>query len=97
MGFGRNPYVSKAQAAEQKAAEAPDDAARTRAHREAAHEWDRARERESPGKRRQEYERNAARNRELADDGAPATAADPGEDDESKGHAPPPIDPKQMN
>ena len=33
---------------------------------EAAHEWDRAAERELPGKRRSEYENNAARARELA-------------------------------
>lgn len=67
MGFGKNPYVSKAQTAEQKAADAPDDVARARAYREAAHEWDRAAERELPGKRRVEYEGNAARARELAD------------------------------
>jgi hypothetical protein len=67
MAFGRNPHVPKAQAAELKADEAPDDAARARALREAAHQWDRAAEREPPGKRRQEYEGRAARNRERAD------------------------------
>lgn len=67
MAFGRNPHVPKAQAAEQKAEDAPDDAARTRALREAAHQWDRAAEREPPGKRRQEYEGRASRNRDLAD------------------------------
>ena len=67
MGFGRNPYVSKAQAAEQKAQEAQDDAARARAYHEAAHEWDRAAEREKPGKLRSEYEANATRARELAE------------------------------
>jgi hypothetical protein len=61
MAFGRNPHVPKAQAAEQKAHDAPDDAARARALRDAAHQWDRAAEREQPGKRREEYERNAAR------------------------------------
>jgi hypothetical protein len=66
MGFGRNPYVPKAQAAEQKAQEATDEPARARAYREAAHEWDRAAEREKPGKLRSEYEAHAARNRELA-------------------------------
>ncbi len=66
MGFGRNPYVPKAQAAEQKAQEAPDDTARARAYREAAHEWDRAAEREKPGKMRSEYEAHAVRTRELA-------------------------------
>lgn len=67
MGFGRNPYIAKAQAAEQKALNAPDDAARTRAYREAAHEWDRAADRERPGKQRDELQRNATRNRGLAD------------------------------
>ncbi|MBK8258730.1 MAG: hypothetical protein IPK82_39500 [Polyangiaceae bacterium] len=67
MSFGRNPYVSKAQAAEQKALDAQDDDTRTRAYRDAAHQWDRAAEREKPGKYRAEYERNAIRNRELAD------------------------------
>jgi hypothetical protein len=70
MAFGRNPHLPKAQAAEQKANDAPDDASRTRALREAAHQWDRAAEREAPGKLRVEYERNAMRNRDLAD-GAP--------------------------
>ena len=67
MGFGRNPYVPKAQAAEEKARAAGDDASRTRAWREAAHEWERAAEREPAGKRRVEYEANAARARELAE------------------------------
>lgn len=67
MSFGKNPYVPKAQAAELKAADAVDVASRTRAYRDAAHQWDRAAERETPGKRRTEYEENATRNRELAD------------------------------
>ncbi len=67
MAFNRNPHVPKARAAEQKAAEAADDAARVRALREAAHLWDRAAERESPGKLKTEYERQAAENRRLAD------------------------------
>lgn len=65
MGFGRNPYVPKAQAAELKAQEATDDRARTVAYNEAAREWERAAEREKPGKARTEYEQNATRNREL--------------------------------
>ncbi len=85
MGFGRNPHVPKAQAAEQKAADAPDDAARARAQREAAHQWDRAAEREAPGKRRTEYEQNARRNRDLADG------------PEGGGAAPPPVDPRLLN
>ena len=63
MSFGRNPYVSRAQAAEQKAQEAVDDASRVRAYLEAAHAWDRAAERERPGKQRSEYEAHAARAR----------------------------------
>lgn len=77
MGFGRNPHVAKAQAAEQKAQDARDDAARISAHRDAAHQWDRAAEREKPGKQRDAYEREAARNRRLAD-GEP----EPGEEAE---------------
>lgn len=82
MAFGRNPHVAKAQAAEQKAAEAPDDASRARARRDAAHQWDRAALREVPGKHRSQYEGNAARNRRLADgeppdDDAPAPLAGP--------------------
>lgn len=89
MSFGRNPHVPKAQAAEQKAAEAPDDLSWVRAWHEAAHEWERAAKREKPGKRRDEYEHNAvlARARasaprgeepaEIDDDpGAPAEAPD---------------------
>ena len=67
MGFGRNPHVLKAQAAEQKAQEAPDETARARAYREAAHEWDRAAEREKPGKQRAEYEAHATRTRAPAE------------------------------
>jgi hypothetical protein len=46
MGFGKNPHVAKAQAAEQKAQVATDEAARTLAWRDAARQWDRAAERE---------------------------------------------------
>lgn len=67
MGFGRNPYIAKAQAAEQKAADATDDASRVRAYRDAAHEWSRAADRERPGKQRDELQQNAAKNRALAD------------------------------
>ncbi|MET0343106.1 MAG: hypothetical protein ABW252_19010 [Polyangiales bacterium] len=69
MSFGKNPYVSKAQAAELKAAEAGDTGARERAHREAAHEWERAAARENPGKRRNEYLESAEKNRQLAESG----------------------------
>lgn len=70
MSFGRNPFVIKAQVAEQKAEDATDDASRLRAYRDAAHEWDRAARRESVSKRREEYEQNAHKNRSLADAGA---------------------------
>jgi len=72
MGFGKNPYVAKAQAAELKATDAPDAAAASRAYREAAHEWERAAGREPPGKRRAEYEQNAVQNRALADGEGPS-------------------------
>ena len=59
MGFGNNPYVAKAEAAELKANATDEEAARLRHWREAAHEWDRAVAREPPGKRRVEYEGRA--------------------------------------
>jgi hypothetical protein len=79
MSFGKNPHVPKAQAAEQKAADASDHHARTLAYREAAHQWDRAASRENPGKKRSEYEANAERNRSLANDDTPEapTQAEP--------------------
>lgn len=67
MAFGRNPHVTKAQAAELKAAEAPDAIARAMAHRDAAHQWERAADREKPGKYKLVYEANAQRNRDLAE------------------------------
>ena len=76
MSFGKNPYVAKAQAAEQKALEAPDPASRERAHRDAAHQWDRAAERETPGKRRSEYEQHALRCRAQADAPEPPPSAE---------------------
>jgi hypothetical protein len=90
MAFGRNPHVPKAQAAEQKAHDATDDDARVRALREAAHQWDRAAEREQPGKRRLEYEDSAARTRALAEGAGPDEPA--GDRDVSA-----PIDPKLLN
>lgn len=65
--LGRNPYVARAHAAEEKATLATDDLARVLAHREAAREWDRASARETSERRRREYEGNAARQRALAD------------------------------
>lgn len=87
MSFGKNPHVPKAQAAEQKALDATDDHSRALAYREAGHLWDRAAERESPGKRRSEYERNAARARALADGG----------DEEANSDVVTTVDPKSLN
>lgn len=67
MSFGRNPHVAKAEAAELKATDATDDASRKRALYEAAHAWDRAAEREKPGKYRDNYVANAERNRAEAE------------------------------
>ncbi len=72
VSFGKNPFVAKAQAAEQKAADATDGIARVSAYRDAAHQWDRAAQKEKPGKFRTEYEEAAERNRALAEgDDAP--------------------------
>jgi hypothetical protein len=79
MSFGRNPHVAKAEAAEQKANDARDDDTRRRAYHEAAHLWDRAAEREKPGKKRDEYQRNAENNRALAN----------GEHEDDESQAPP--------
>lgn len=69
MSFGKNPFVAKAQAAEQKAQDATDAIARVAAYREAAHAWDRAAAKEKPGKFRDQYEAEAEKNRALADGG----------------------------
>lgn len=68
MGFGRNPHVAKAEAAELKAQEAEDGGTEVRAWLEAAHLWERAAGKELPGKKRDEYEgrANAARERSNA-------------------------------
>lgn len=92
MSFGKNPYVPKAQAAELLADRARDEASRARAHREAAHEWERAADREKPGKRRDEYLASAERNRVLAESGSIAE----GEVEEAFFATPDP-DPKDMN
>jgi len=66
VSFGRNPFPAKAELAEQKASEANDEGTRRRFYFEAAHQWDRAAEKEKPGKYRTKYEENAVRARELA-------------------------------
>ena len=68
MSFGRNPYVAKAEAAEQKAQLATDPSTHERAWREAGHLWERAAEREQDGKRRSAYLANATRARATADE-----------------------------
>ena len=68
MGFGRNPHVAKAEAAQVKARESKDVASEVRAYLEAAHLWDRAAAKEKEGsKRRAEYEANAEAARERSD------------------------------
>ncbi len=80
MSFGRNPFVPKAQVAEQKAREASDAATRARMWRDAARLWERAGEREMEAKRRAEYETNAEAARGRAD-GLPEGATGEGEVD----------------
>ena len=80
MSFGRNPYPAKAEMAEHKAAEAHDEVARRRFYLDAAHQWDRAAEREKPGKYRTKYEENAERNRSMVD-GAPGDEPESAPDD----------------
>ena len=67
MGFGRNPHVAKAEAAEQKAGVATDDHSRERAWREAAHLWGRAADRETDWKRGAQYTARAEAARANAD------------------------------
>jgi hypothetical protein len=68
MSFGRNPHLAKAEAEEQKARSARDPAACELAWREAARQWERAAERETDDKRRQQYAERAEAARASADD-----------------------------
>jgi len=68
MSFGRNPYVAKAEAAEQKAASAKDTMASEHAWREAGRLWERAADGEADAKRRQVYTANSERARARADE-----------------------------
>ena len=80
MSFGRNPHVAKAEAAALKASCAKDALAREAAYREAAHLWERAAERETDAKRKQQYVDNAASARASADQPAaedPSAEPDP--------------------
>jgi hypothetical protein len=60
MSFGKNPYVARAEVAEQKALSASDDAAREQAWLEAGRQWDRASDREKDARRRELYVERAA-------------------------------------
>ena len=68
MSFGKNPHVPKAEAAEQKAADAPDEGARVQAWLEAGRQWERAADREKDGKRRALYNEKAAAARAAVDE-----------------------------
>lgn len=71
MGFGQNPHVAKAEAAEQKAESAENDDDRAQAWRDAGRLWERAADRESDGKRRTQYTANAAQAYASADGSPP--------------------------
>jgi hypothetical protein len=70
--------VAKAEAAEQKARSARDDAAREQAWREAARQWERAADRETDDKRRQQYT-DSANSARAAADGEPVESDDAAE------------------
>jgi len=67
MSFGRNVHVAKAEAAEQKAMSAKDATAYEHAWREAGRLWERAADRETDPKRKQQYATNAEQARATAD------------------------------
>jgi hypothetical protein len=67
MSFGRNVHVAKAEAAEQKAECAKDATACELAWREAGRLWERAADRETDAKRKQQYAAKADRARAMAD------------------------------
>jgi hypothetical protein len=77
MGFGRNPHVAKAEAAEHKARDAGDAATHARAWREAGQYWERAAEREPDARRKQLYAANAERARATADEPRPDRPDEP--------------------
>ena len=85
MSFGRNPHVAKAEAAELKAASGKDATACEHAWREAGRLWERAADRETDPKRRQQYTANAERARATAD----SPDAAPLQGDEANGSEPP--------
>jgi hypothetical protein len=67
MSFGRNVHVAKAEAAEQKALSAKDATAYEHAWREAGRLWERAADRETDPKRKQQYATKAEQARATAD------------------------------
>lgn len=67
MSFGRNVHVAKAEAAEQKALCAKDATAYELAWREAGRLWERAADRETDPKRKQQYATKAEQARATAD------------------------------
>jgi hypothetical protein len=77
MGFGRNVHVARAEAAEQKALTAKDATAYEHAWREAGRLWERAADRETVPKRKQQYVMNAERARAIAD--KPQDGGQPGD------------------
>jgi hypothetical protein len=84
MSFGRNVHVAKAEAAEQKALSAKDATAYEHAWREAGRLWERAADRETDPKRKQQYATNAEHARATADQ-PQAAAASGGSDDAEAG------------
>jgi hypothetical protein len=76
MSFGRNMHVAKAEAAEQKASSAKDATAYEHAWREAGRLWERAADRETDPRRKQQYAANAERARAMADE--PQVVSEPG-------------------
>ena len=87
MGFGRNPHVAKAEAAEQKAHDARDSAAHELAWRDAARQWERAAQREKVDKLRREFMEKAEAARARADTPREIPAAEP--EPEPEPHATP--------
>ncbi len=74
MGFGRNPHVAKAEAAEQAALIAKDASAYERAWREAGRLWERAADRETDSKRKAQYTEKAEQARATADEPPPESS-----------------------
>jgi hypothetical protein len=76
MGFGRNPHVAKAEAAEQKAESADNADERAQAWRDAGRLWERAASRETDSKRRLQYTENAERAHASAEGSPPEPDTD---------------------